>query len=344
MKYLILLVIILSISSNSYTQNDVIVSIANIQVATGDEFSFPIHIDPNSNTVAAISLSLYFDPSILESIEFTPISGWSIASNLNLPGQVKISGFTSNGESNPFDIGTVQFNVIGDMNTSSPLSLNITALGDNNANSLNYQIQNANINLDISEDGDCNTEDGPLDGIFNADYIFKVPAFLSSPNTGNKTQITASAHVEMTAGHYIDLKPGFTAEYGSLAIFKIEECDIQSQLKTENEHANLRTENTASNNNNLDNFSQKTDPIISVYPNPISGFGQIEYVLSSDDIISLTVSDTQGKFVYTGNSNIKKKAGRHTIRINSQDLKAGTYVVQLTSTKGIFTSKFIIVN
>jgi len=342
MKNLIPVVALLILSQTSFAQDDVKISIPGIHANSGDVINYPIDINPNGNIVSAVSFSLYYDPVLIESIEFTARSGWSLFSNLNEAGRVRVSGFKMSGEASIFTIGTVSFNVIGGPNTVCPMSLDITALADDQGINLTYQLYNGSVYIDISQNGNCNIVDGPIEGIFNGSLNFDAPMYLTSPAVGNQTLIQTGASIEMKAGNYVELNPGFLTEAGSIFYVDIDQCNDPMTFIEDDERQLKGT--IDSQNEIFDNSLTKMKTDISIYPNPFSGYAQIDYWLSVEEEVSVIVLDEDGKQIKKIEENVLRERGKHSIAIHADDLTTGIQLLQLVTSTGICTSKFYILD
>lgn len=236
MKTITQILILLQFSMISFSQNDVMINCASVHASTGDLISYPITIDPNGNTVSAISFSLYFDHLLLEAVDVLPRTGWSFFSNVNQPGRVRVSAFDINGESSPFDIGVIRFNIIGGSNRSSTMTLDVTTLGSDEAINLNHEEFNGNVFIDFSQDGNCNFVFGDMNGLFNQSFNFKAADYLRSPGIGNQTLVQANGNIEMTAGNYVSLNPGFSSEIGGELNIDIDICTDPATLVNNSEN------------------------------------------------------------------------------------------------------------
>ena len=86
-------------------------------------------------------------------------------------------------------------------------------------------------------------------------------------------------------------------------------------------------------------FSQRTESIIQVYPNPFSTSTAIEYELTKPSTVQLTIYDYLGKQVEV----IKEKQaqGKQQVLWNAEGLPSGVYFCSLKTNEGMQTKKLI---
>lgn len=78
------------------------------------------------------------------------------------------------------------------------------------------------------------------------------------------------------------------------------------------------------------------------YPNPIGQQGTIEYALPEEVEVTLRVYDVLGREVATLQQG-RKKAGRHTVRLEANQLSSGVYFGRLTANGRTLTQKITVV-
>ncbi len=85
----------------------------------------------------------------------------------------------------------------------------------------------------------------------------------------------------------------------------------------------------------------KTDLALNLFPNPATDNVQVNYTISSETNVTVSVYDVTGKMISTvseGNAS----QGRHFAHINTADLAKGFYTVTVQTTYGSSTSKLIV--
>lgn len=80
---------------------------------------------------------------------------------------------------------------------------------------------------------------------------------------------------------------------------------------------------------------------VNVYPNPAVDKVNLDFNLSSESAIEVSITDLAGKVVYTNNLG-NKTAGTHTLSLNTSELSNGVYVVSIRGDKGTSTQKLTI--
>lgn len=81
--------------------------------------------------------------------------------------------------------------------------------------------------------------------------------------------------------------------------------------------------------------------IISMYPNPVQDQAHLDFLLSQDKNVSLTVFDALGKIVYSEDKGLVQ-SGPNSTTIDFSDLNKGVYVLRLTLGEQVYTRKFIV--
>ena len=84
------------------------------------------------------------------------------------------------------------------------------------------------------------------------------------------------------------------------------------------------------------------DVRLTSYPNPMQGQGTIEFALPKEQKVTLRVYDILGRNVATLAAGTKE-AGRHTVRISSEQLSSGVYFGRLQAGEQTHTLKITVV-
>jgi hypothetical protein len=77
------------------------------------------------------------------------------------------------------------------------------------------------------------------------------------------------------------------------------------------------------------------------YPNPFSGYTQIQYELVDNHMVSIEVKDLAGRQVMLINEG-NKSAGHHTCNIDGSQLEAGVYFYTLKAGAFVQTKRMIV--
>lgn len=211
--------------------------------------------------------------------------------------------------------------------------------------------------------GGCNSQNGFLNGTWSDTYSFRAPTYLSAPSYNEQSIVTApNGDLSLQAGGFIDLYPGFVAEYGSHFSATIGDCsDVMNKiladapenelLSIENTKAILTDNRTAPELVLAANEKAETQlesdlfsMDLAVSPNPFSDMTNISYSLQASDKISLVLLDIEGKIVNVLEDNIVKSSGTHILELDRKNLSIGTYVLRLTSSNQSVTQKLFIVD
>jgi hypothetical protein len=89
----------------------------------------------------------------------------------------------------------------------------------------------------------------------------------------------------------------------------------------------------------LDNLKQEM--AFNVYPNPMEGSAYAQFELKQTQHIEINICDVTGRKV----SNLQQgemQAGMHSLAINRSDLKAGIYLINVTTQNGTFAHKLVV--
>jgi hypothetical protein len=80
--------------------------------------------------------------------------------------------------------------------------------------------------------------------------------------------------------------------------------------------------------------------MVKIYPNPATSQATISLNLVNESSIQLSVSDAAGKVIST--KNYGKMTGNWDINLNTNNLNAGIYLIQLEINGAIVTKRLII--
>jgi len=214
---------------------------------------------------------------------------------------------------------------------SIPFSIDGLPLPDGDV----YIILNAdnnNVALESNEDNNicpyqlnrCRSNNLRVSGNLTANYEATnyIIAPVPTSSNSNKATIQSTANVNFKAGKYIDLIPGFTAEYGSKFLGYIKGCGIPSMNEKETtEQAPITLRN---------------------YPNPFTGQTNIEFVLPKDSPVTLFVSDMTGRKVAMLLNNEQQTEGVHLLTFDGSNYPAGIYYYTIQAGEYIGTQKMIL--
>lgn len=89
----------------------------------------------------------------------------------------------------------------------------------------------------------------------------------------------------------------------------------------------------------LDNLKQEM--AFNVYPNPMEGTAYAQFELKQSQNIEINICDVTGKKITTIQQG-EMQAGMHSLAINRSDLKAGIYLINVTTQNGTFAHKLVV--
>jgi hypothetical protein len=146
--------------------------------------------------------------------------------------------------------------------------------------------------------------------------------------------VSAEGAATFLAGNLINIKPGFSINNGGLfkAIVK-KNCPI----------AIIPVPFKENNNNSQFGINLKTteDKFISVYPNPSSGQFTFEYILETEDEVSLTVFDKVGKKIGQLLNKTRQKSGTHQLTFDAAGLNDDMYIYLFESNHKKISGKLV---
>jgi hypothetical protein len=91
----------------------------------GTPYTVPIVVAP-TNGATAFDITLYFNPNVIaaQQVNTTPLTaGWTLTTNLNPPGEVRISLFSTAATSGSGSVADVVMNIVGPVGDRTPLDL-----------------------------------------------------------------------------------------------------------------------------------------------------------------------------------------------------------------------------
>lgn len=142
-----------------------------------------------------------------------------------------------------------------------------------------------------------------------------------------------------------ELVPTETSQWTSLT-FDLTPYRSMTNARIRFELRNLRGNNTfiddfsiTSSTGLLDNLKQEM--AFNVYPNPMEGSAFAQFELKQTQHIEINICDVTGRKV----SNLQQgemQAGMHSLAINRSDLKAGIYLINVTTQNGTFAHKLVV--
>jgi hypothetical protein len=121
-----------------------------------------------------------------------------------------------------------------------------------------------------------------------------------------------------------------------VAAVSYDDIDITKRLVLNS--AEEHVEGMVSSVNNLE-LSQQ----INIFPNPMSQIGYIAFSVEKNDYVNINIYNILGENVMPQKDK-QYVAGNHIIAINSLNLSAGTYFVEIKTTEGISKQKFTIIH
>lgn len=164
-------------------------------------------------------------------------------------------------------------------------------------------------------------ESGTIEEIVVSSHITSTDPVKGEANTTN------GANVVYNAGSYINLYPGFEAEYTSTFCAFINGCQPNVAFRTLSKV-----------------LEENASPFMSfkVHPNPVKSNAIIAYELNNDSKVSFSLFDTTGKQITTLLQNEQKVAGLHQLSFEVTNLPTGIYYCTMQANEHIETQKVII--
>lgn len=142
-----------------------------------------------------------------------------------------------------------------------------------------------------------------------------------------------------------ELVPTETSQWTTLT-FDLTPYRNMTNARVRFELRNLRGNNTfiddfsiTSSTGLLDNLKQEM--AFNVYPNPMEGTAYAQFELKQSQNIEINICDVTGKKITTIQQG-EMQAGMHSLAINRSDLKAGIYLINVTTQNGTFAHKLVV--
>ncbi len=142
-----------------------------------------------------------------------------------------------------------------------------------------------------------------------------------------------------------ELIPTETSQWTTLT-FDLTPYRNMTNARIRFELRNLRGNNTfiddfsiTSSTGLLDNLKQEM--AFNVYPNPMEGNAYAQFELKQTQNIEINICDVTGKKITTIQQG-EMQAGMHSLAINRSDLKAGIYLINVTTQNGTFSHKLVV--
>jgi hypothetical protein len=142
-----------------------------------------------------------------------------------------------------------------------------------------------------------------------------------------------------------ELAPTETSQWTTLT-FDLTPYRNMTNARVRFELRNLRGNNTfiddfsiTSSTGLLDNLKQEM--AFNVYPNPMEGTAYAQFELKQSQNIEINICDVTGKKITTIQQG-EMQAGMHSLAINRSDLKAGIYLINVTTQNGTFAHKLVV--
>lgn len=85
--------------------------------------------------------------------------------------------------------------------------------------------------------------------------------------------------------------------------------------------------------------AEQFDSQLSIYPNPMTDFGTVEFVLKAGGQVFLDIIDVNGRMVSTEQRTLSK--GEHSIELDVAELPAGTYMIGFRSNEQVDAARFV---
>ena len=154
------------------------------------------------------------------------------------------------------------------------------------------------------------------------DQVIASGTYEANQNITASGTILSDENVELRAGEYILLQPGFLSELGSECYARIQPCSNPLQETTTIYTKNILKEEVS--------VTTIPAPTLSVYPNPTSGHGTIEVFLPTETTTSLQIFDALGRELTTIIEKERKEKGFHQIPLQlSESYQKGIYFILL---------------
>jgi len=306
------------------------------------ENTFDIYIDSDNQTVSSVNLQgltfalnigelpiedIHFDfldsnkqpnAETIEEVDGTFQIGFTWNNTVQIPvNQPKT-------DEDPF--GRVAIFIILDDPIDDTISLKINSgiFLDGADNLLTSEVTTLDHYFDNSEAiAGIECKDQKISGYFGDDQKLYAETYIISPRRKNETAtIDACSNVEFKPGGYVELKPGFFAEYGSTFLAVNRTCTGNTEKYSSPDH--------------LINH-------LNIYPNPVQTEGTLEFILQNQSMVNIALTDITGKPIQQIANNVNKNKGTHQLTFNVDELPTGVYYATLKVNEFVNIKKIIVV-
>ncbi len=162
--------------------------------------------------------------------------------------------------------------------------------------------------------------------------------------TSYTVTIKVGSEYHFTAGSFITLEPGFTAEAGSNFLASIAPC---TQIVTQQKMANVTTGNEASEDTiykiDLPFISPNIENRLRNFPNPFNQKTTIEFSLQDAGEVSLVITDVYGQTILVLVNNIYYSKGIFQVDFDSDKFPTGIYLYTFKTQAYSETKKMLLI-
>jgi len=153
--------------------------------------------------------------------------------------------------------------------------------------------------------------------------VHYVSDYISSRATVSATGFPNAITV-YNAGKKVFLNPPFEAEYESTFLAFIDGCDPPESLKTMGINSNEILSN------------------LNVFPNPFKGSTELEFYLTKDSNLTISIFDLLGNQINILEENKSYKSGQHKLQFNGGQLPSGIYYCTIEAGDQFETQKMVL--
>ncbi len=167
--------------------NGTVVSISDAATGPNSSVTRTIMVE-NVTNLAAATVDITYDPNIVNVLSVSAGDFGTVTTNIdNTAGKTTITAFSNTGKSGNVSFANVVLNAVGSINATSPLTLSVAAISDQNANAILYTIRNGTFTISAVSKGDVNS-----DGQVNVIDALLISQYTVGSRTLTQTQLAAA--------------------------------------------------------------------------------------------------------------------------------------------------------
>jgi len=209
----------------TFSNAQINVDVSNHSINIGETFAATINVKPNGTSIAAFTLSFFYDDALIEIQDIEQGNSFSGFYNDGTAGIINFTGVNTDGVENDFVALSITFEVISAASIFSNLEIIIEQIADENGSTLTYNKTNGLLNLNEANCvknlfvGNANNPSTLVtEGIYQASECIESNGIITAKTPGE---------IVFKAGEKVNLIPGFEVQNNASFSIKMEDCGGQ---------------------------------------------------------------------------------------------------------------------